>query len=191
MSVLLTPEAAADRLGVSVRMLRDLRNAGHLPCVRFGLGASRKVTRYIPEDIDTFIQHGPSAFAMERGEIVPAEDDPNDEPEPTDNTEPTADAAIAALPDANIPHRDESRSGFVYFVSDGELIKIGRAVCVRARLHKLRAGSPRPLRLIHYVPGGLATERRMHRKFRALREHGEWFRGEAQLLAFIKEGRGG
>ena len=77
----------------------------------------------------------------------------------------------------------------VYFIESysGE-IKIGRAVDPSVRLLDLQTGSPVGLRLIGSTPETKdMNERSLHRRFASFRLHGEWFRREPDLLAFIEE----
>lgn len=84
----------------------------------------------------------------------------------------------------------------VYFVQRGGgdgLIKIGCTVVgIRARLTTLRSqmrgldGQEAPLTPLLVTPGDLVTEHRMHHRFAALRERGEWFRPGDDLLRFIE-----
>lgn len=76
----------------------------------------------------------------------------------------------------------------IYFVEGGDLVKIGMAEDVPARVARMQTGSPIPLRLLGYVPGGRDVERALHRRFRDLRVRGEWFRRVDELHAYIKSG---
>jgi hypothetical protein len=80
----------------------------------------------------------------------------------------------------------------VYFITDGEFIKIGVAVDPQKRLNGLQTGNPRQLRLLGTVPGGTSLERGLHACFQARHVHGEWFRlteGEAgALIAALRLG---
>jgi len=78
----------------------------------------------------------------------------------------------------------------VYFVQARtlRLIKIGVAVTFAARLKALQTGSPDKLDVLGVIscedPAGL--EKELHRRFRRHREHGEWFRPGADLVAHIQ-----
>ena len=76
---------------------------------------------------------------------------------------------------------------FVYFVqaAPGGLIKIGTAIDLDDRLYTLRRMSPVPLDLLASGGGGRNREAELHRRFRHLREHGEWFRPGDELLTFV------
>lgn len=53
---LLTAEAAAERLGISERTLRQHVVAGTIPTVTIGLGAKRPRYRFDPADLETFVK---------------------------------------------------------------------------------------------------------------------------------------
>lgn len=83
-------------------------------------------------------------------------------------------------------NRDLDRSD-VYFVQQGDgHIKIGIASDVTSRISELQTGSPVPLRLLGVMANaGRKTEAELHRRFSSLRQSGEWFRPERELLKFI------
>lgn len=91
--------------------------------------------------------------------------------------------AVASLPPSTV-------KDFVYFIraSSGP-IKIGSSLDPRARLRALQIGSPVRLRLMAVVPCSPAQvqEMELHRRFGALRSHGEWFRPGRTLLAYIEQ----
>ena len=69
---------------------------------------------------------------------------------------------------------------FVYAVTDGEYIKIGKTLNPNDRLSSLQTGNARTLRLLYLIPVkdesvALAVERRMHTMYRDYRLEGEWF----------------
>jgi excisionase family DNA binding protein len=70
-----------------------------------------------------------------------------------------------------------------YFVSDGEKIKIGRAVNLRVRLRQLQIEYPHRLRFLGVLMDNRETE--MHRRFARYRVRCEWFRPVKPLLNFI------
>jgi len=81
----------------------------------------------------------------------------------------------------------------VYFVQGKTLglIKIGIAANVAKRLYALKIGSPDMLDLLLVLPicnqPTKQAEKNLHRKFKALRHHGEWFNPGPELLAYIEE----
>lgn len=75
----------------------------------------------------------------------------------------------------------------VYFIQDGEYIKIGfSSTGAIDRLLVLQGANPRPLTLVATMPGTKALETELHARFHSLRVRGEWFRAEAPLLDFIR-----
>lgn len=54
-------------------------------------------------------------------------------------------------------------------------VKIGTSTKLRARLAKIAAHSPTPVRIEASIPGSTALERALHARFRIHRLHGEWF----------------
>lgn len=78
--------------------------------------------------------------------------------------------------------------GEVYFVWDGEAIKIGFSGSATHRLIALQSSHPRRLKILHKIPGTMADEKRLHQQFAHLNIHGEWFRPGPDLMAMI-EGR--
>ena len=81
--------------------------------------------------------------------------------------------------------RARRTDGFVYFLDDGDFIKIGWAVDPETRWRDLQTGSARHHQLLGSTPGTLLDERNLHRKFAHLKHRGEWFKKEPELLSFI------
>jgi hypothetical protein len=75
----------------------------------------------------------------------------------------------------------------VYFVRGANLIKIGRTESIEARLLALRGSSPVPLSLVAavYETALGLTEIDLHKRFRHLRDHGEWYHIQPELIEFI------
>jgi hypothetical protein len=63
----------------------------------------------------------------------------------------------------------------IYFISDGDSIKIGRSKDVTARMKDLSCGSARPLSLIASVNGHSKHESKVHAELADYRLNGEWF----------------
>lgn len=77
-----------------------------------------------------------------------------------------------------------SPTSVVYFIRMGDLIKIGTTISIRKRVSQLS------LTMSHVLatePGSEVLESRLHEKFAHLREHGEWFRPEPDLLEYVEE----
>lgn len=75
----------------------------------------------------------------------------------------------------------------VYFVESQGFIKIGFTADLPSRLSQLASGLPSPINLLCHIPGDFDLETDLHRRFGHLRERGEWFRRDPELLAFIEE----
>lgn len=90
-------------------------------------------------------------------------------------------------------HREEMKAAKraaarVYFIQqDGgdRLVKIG-TTCrpVEVRLRELQACQPHPLVILAHAPGGRYEEGRLHDRFGLHCVTGEWFRPDAELLAY-------
>lgn len=84
---------------------------------------------------------------------------------------------------------------FVYYIQCGSFIKIGTSINPESRVDQLRRGGKaiRPSlwvedpRLIAYVPGNVAKERELHRQFASLRDNGEWFLMNDELIEHVQE----
>ena len=74
------------------------------------------------------------------------------------------------------------RPGFVYFVQFQSMVKVGFTTNMQARMTAIPHEH-----VLAVVPGMLADEKRCHAAFAHLREHGEWFRAEPDLMAFIAD----
>ena len=79
-----------------------------------------------------------------------------------------------------------ARTQRVYFISDGELVKIGVSVDPFSRLAELQVANGRPLVLLGDIPGGTKIERALHKRFARLRRGGEWFEAASSLLDYIQ-----
>jgi hypothetical protein len=98
---------------------------------------------------------------------------------------PAVETAVAQEPriDWRIPKG--RHTPVVYFLRNGDRIKIGTTTDLRARVRRL---SLRMDDLALVIPGDRAVERKMHQTFRGLRVgNTEWFRSAEPLTAFIAE----
>lgn len=78
--------------------------------------------------------------------------------------------------------------GKVYFITDGNYIKIGyTAGSVHRRLNQLKTGSPCQLYLLGYIDGTQKTEHELHIRFGKyrIRTDGEWFEGADEIIEYI------
>lgn len=90
---------------------------------------------------------------------------------------------VPALP--HLPNADGR--GSVYFISDGDTIKIGWSGAPLSRLNELQGANSKPLNLLGSIRGSIEDEQAIHRMFRDLHIRGEWFRSARHLLAFIED----
>ena len=88
---------------------------------------------------------------------------------------------VAAKPSRSSKDMD----GFVYFMSDGEAIKIGKANDIKARLSGLQTSTHRPISVLGAVAGGYRKERLLHRMFADRRLRGEWFEDCAEIRDYV------
>jgi hypothetical protein len=90
---------------------------------------------------------------------------------------------------ARIPtvrRRKPERSGaVVYFARSKDLIKIGFSTDVHGRMSTLSTAVPTEITLLLTLPGTRHFEQRLHRRFKAHRVNGEWFRASPEILEFI------
>jgi hypothetical protein len=86
--------------------------------------------------------------------------------------------------------RVEPRPGCVYFVSDGENIKIGHTYDLPKRLTALQTGNPHALTVVGSVicTDPAEVESRLHMRFADRRVRGEWFRLSCdECLSVLRE----
>ena len=76
----------------------------------------------------------------------------------------------------------EPAPGYVYFLRFRDRIKIGFTSNTLARFQAIPHDE-----VIGFLPGTRLNERQCHTAFAHLREQGEWFRPEDDLLAFIAD----
>lgn len=81
----------------------------------------------------------------------------------------------------------------VYFIGDGEFVKIGFTSNLERRLKQLQTGHRSQLRILAYAQGATkSTERLLHEVLKVHRASGEWFhrRGEVSwVIAATQHGR--
>jgi hypothetical protein len=73
----------------------------------------------------------------------------------------------------------------VYFISDGELVKIGTASNIPNRMDSLQTGNPKRLKLLAHTTGGHKTEAKYHVMFADCRISGEWFKMSKMIEAEV------
>lgn len=78
----------------------------------------------------------------------------------------------------------------VYFITDGNYIKIGYTKNnVKKRLKQLQTSSPNKLFILGYIEGDKDTEKKIHKMFynSIIRINGEWFSPTQDILDYINE----
>lgn len=91
---------------------------------------------------------------------------------------------IEAAIEPDRPRAD--RTGCVYFVGFAEFVKIGFTLSpIEYRLARLQTGCPAPLEIFALRTGLIADEAELHGQFARYRAHGEWFRNEGPVAAYI------
>ena len=82
---------------------------------------------------------------------------------------------------------------YVYFVTDGDYIKIGVASDIYKRIKGIQTGNPKKVSLVEYLEFqckeyALFAEKELHRMFAERRTHGEWFdiANDYDFLMFIR-----
>lgn len=79
-----------------------------------------------------------------------------------------------------------SESGFVYFIAGSGAVKIGYSSKPNQRLQALQKSTPNSLTLLKAVPGTVADEKALHRRFATYQIRGEWFRHADELASYIR-----
>lgn len=87
---------------------------------------------------------------------------------------------------ATIKQADVAPPGFVYFVHNGEHVKIGWSKDWKGRLRTLQTSNPAKLKIMLVIVGSRADEGDLHAEFQADRVRGEWYRPTQQIVAFIE-----
>lgn len=75
---------------------------------------------------------------------------------------------------------DETPGYYVYFISDGEFVKIGISKDVQKRLADIQVGNPKPVSVLFSIPvrsksDALELECRLHNIYSDFAKCGEWF----------------
>ncbi|CCJ07032.1 Hypothetical protein BN69_1581 [Methylocystis sp. SC2] len=80
-------------------------------------------------------------------------------------------------------------TGRVYVAGYDHYVKIGFSAASRgARILSLQTSAPKEIKVYKYLPGDIALERALHRKFARYRLKGEWFRNTGRLNEWIGAG---
>jgi Meiotically up-regulated gene 113 len=73
----------------------------------------------------------------------------------------------------------------IYFLKNGDAVKIGYTENYSQRLQQLQTGSPHQLEFLGTMEGSIEDETALHARFNGIRIRGEWFRLNRALMRFI------
>lgn len=73
----------------------------------------------------------------------------------------------------------------IYFITDGEYLKIGKATNLANRFQALQCASPKKLYIVATIDGIYKEESKLHKKFNNIRYNREWFYYTKELQDFI------
>ena len=73
----------------------------------------------------------------------------------------------------------------LYFIKQGEHVKIGYTDKIRTRLSSLQSANPNKLEVVGLIEGEYKDELEHHNKFKHLSSSGEWFKYDADLCDYI------
>ncbi len=89
--------------------------------------------------------------------------------------------------EAEMNERERLETAGVYFITDGDHIKIGRSNNLKNRIASLQTANPKPLKVLGVKRGAETTvERELHERFSAMRGNGEWFEDWAEIREYIE-----
>ena len=73
----------------------------------------------------------------------------------------------------------------VYFIKQGDYVKIGFTNRFKARLTQLQVSSPIKLEVLAIIDGDKSDEQKFHEQFKHISSNGEWFMQCDELKSFI------
>lgn len=79
----------------------------------------------------------------------------------------------------------DNKKSCVYFITDGQYVKIGQTDNIEKRMKSLQTGNPKKLSLIHVIPTDEPNliEWGLHKRYEKQRVRGEWFDILGEVLA--------
>lgn len=91
----------------------------------------------------------------------------------------------------NNDNNDNNRNTYIYFIQSniGGPIKIGLSDNPDLRLEEIQRMSPFKLQILATTIGDYKLENELHKRFKHLRYHDEWFEPGKELLNYISEAR--
>jgi DNA-binding XRE family transcriptional regulator len=72
----------------------------------------------------------------------------------------------------------------IYLIRSGDFVKIGKADDPIARWQNIQTGCPTTVELLGWIEADASEERRLHERFAAHRQRGEWFRWCKEIADF-------
>jgi hypothetical protein len=76
---------------------------------------------------------------------------------------------------------------YIVFNPASKLIKIGKTISVTQRLAALSTSGGSPLEILAVIEGDIEVA--LHKRFAAIRVHGEWFSDDGQIKAYAKDAK--
>jgi len=92
---------------------------------------------------------------------------------------------ISAIMPENVVRIDSRRRQFIYFISDGDAIKIGKSTDPERRMRSMQTGHPKRLWLIGTISESRMTEAQAHARFADHLVRGEWFKSRPAIVKDI------
>ena len=81
------------------------------------------------------------------------------------------------------------RSVKVYFIQNGDAVKIGMSATPRKRMADMATSNHADLKLLGVLPGGFKRERALHAKFHKHHIRGEWFKLVPEITEYLRQQR--
>lgn len=168
-------DGPAPGLGVYRDWDDDSKGPAEIARLRAGIGIAGSLETYFYDD-----ESGDNWNLLE--DYIPTNMPERKEPRPKPAPKPAPKTLSIRMTDPNPTCN-------VYFIGCGDYIKIGMTMGpVQKRMKALSTAHHQELTLLAVIEGAEGTlEYELHNRFADLRGRGEWFKAEAELLAFIAE----
>ena len=88
----------------------------------------------------------------------------------------------------DVPPLGPDHDGHVYVIGFADYVKIGWSENVKRRLFDVQKHAPEKLVLYTLFAAKPETERKLHRRFKRIRLHGEWFALTHSLKSWVYDG---
>lgn len=165
--------AAARLLDMDIKTLQRHVAAGHLVGRLKGIGRSRRHRIFTRAAIRKFLEapRDPTIFEI---------------PEPRAAITRRQKRARPRNKLDNVPAKPR-QPGFVYFVSDGQFVKIGWTADWRQRMTTIQSANPNKLQILAVCRGSTYRELALHRRFEKHHTQGEWHRLDQEIRDYIAD----